>query len=95
MCSIRGLYHTKPFAAVPFFSSAAAEALTTCGKTFALVMLTNWYHVLGLSSRRRGGAGAEPSETWLNGVRTQRFASVMIFCRVSMGDDEEDGIRVI
>jgi hypothetical protein len=45
MCSIRGPHHTKPFGAVPLFFSAAAEALTTCGKTFALAMFKNWYHV--------------------------------------------------
>ncbi|KAK0742779.1 hypothetical protein B0T18DRAFT_391686 [Schizothecium vesticola] len=92
---VLGPHHTKPFATVPFFFSAAAEALTARGKTFALEMLTNWYHVPGFVIAAAGGSGAEPSETWLNGVKTQRIASVMIFRRVSMDKDDEDGIQVI
>lgn len=80
---------------MPVFFSAAAEALTTRRKKFALAMLTHWYRVPGFVVAAAGSSGAVPSEMWLNGVRTQRFASAMIFRRVKMGKGKEDRIQVI
>lgn len=92
---VLGPHHAKAFATMPVFFSAAVEALTTRRKKFALAMLTHWYRVPGFVVAAAGSSGTVPSEMWLNDVRTQRFASLMIFRRVKMGKGKEDRIQVI
>jgi len=92
---ILGPQHAKHFANLSVFFSAACDALSNRGKAFALGMLTHWHHLPALVCIKANAAGVEPSEMWLNGVGTQRFASVMVIRRVLMGEDEEDGIQVI
>ncbi|KAK1828071.1 hypothetical protein QBC39DRAFT_265947 [Podospora conica] len=95
--NVLGPNHSKPFATIPSFLHAAAEALTKRGKRFAVGMLTNWFFLPASVAAAASAAGVKPSEKWLNGVRTQRFASVLIMRRVLVGETEskDDMIQVI